>query len=146
MATNDLSTLPGTTRIAFLSVNPKKPNTATHARYAASIGTTTLAQLRAIPTASTDEDIYFGVTRRYISVEHLRIPQLIVDNRARCPSCNFVYTKVGPRRPTPVWACGHRVCHLCQSQRGTVCFDRHTRETCQFCFSPASCSRLNVWQ
>ena len=143
MATNDLSTLPGTTRIAFLNVNPKKPNTLTYARFQASIGAMTLAQLRARPAASTDSDIYFGAARHYITVENLIPPPLIVDKRATCPACHNVYTVKGPNRPEPVWACGHRVCNNCQARRSTEQFDRHERETCPLCYRPVD--RLNAW-
>jgi hypothetical protein len=68
MQTRNVDNLPGEARITFLTPNPKRPNTESHARYEASIGAITLAQLRARQGASTSQDIYFGVARNYIDI------------------------------------------------------------------------------
>ncbi len=143
MQTRNVDNLPGEARIAFLTPNPKMPNTASHARYEASLGVTTLAQLRARRGASTSQDIYFGVARNYITVQGLIPPPLVIDNRTRCPQCNNIYTRTGMREPERVWACGHRACHECQGRHHTICFNHFRLETCVVCDAPMD--RLSPW-
>jgi hypothetical protein len=100
MAIGNLDNLPGTTRIAFLTPNLKKAGSASHNKYEANIGATTLTQLRARPGASDDKDINWGAARHFITVQGLLPPPLIVDRHAKCHLCNSVYT-TGARRPDP---------------------------------------------
>jgi hypothetical protein len=143
MAIGNLDNLPGTTRIAFLTPNLKKAGSASHNKYEANIGATTLTQLRARPGASDDKDINWGAARHFITVQGLLPPPLIVDRHAKCHLCNSVYT-TGARRPEPAWAWGHRACHYCQGRHHTACFYRFERETCSLCYRPVG--RLNTWQ
>ena len=103
--------VPLTSPIYLAAENPKHLGTASHKRWEDGKGARTLGGWLA---TNTRADAAYASRRGQLAIAQYE-EQIFVNQTRECHVCLEAFRGIGPRRPDPVWQCGHNICRLCAS-------------------------------